>query len=440
MNMRSVGKILPLVLPAVLIICASTPVIAFDLPASPSPENLTLTLTTDNQTYEKGQTVQISGTANDPENNPVTSGTAEVKLSCGEWSQRAEVQITEGSYSYSYPISFRDPDGTWTITVDATDELGNTGEKSENIVVSLPPNIFYLVQFWSPVKNAFYSRGQGISVSVQVTEAGAPVENASVGCRSPRGENIVLTEISAGRYSATHTPGWDDPTGEWCISVEGKKVVDNVMKVGGGYTIVKIKPAALRLELISPTKPEFGVGESVEVSVRVTYPDGAPLENGTVTMSTPSGLPITLKGGENGVHETTYVTSSGEIGGWDVQIIALDPNGNLGSVNRIFYIAPPAYLNPIPFLLAIIGISVAIAAVPFTRRRLRTLKLKAIEEEKKHIGKLREETEMKYFKEGSISREIYDLTVQELTRRMAEIEKESRKLREKKKKAGVATT
>ncbi|MCX6665569.1 MAG: DUF2341 domain-containing protein, partial [Euryarchaeota archaeon] len=67
---------------------------------------LNVNVSTDKQTYQKGQNIQISGTAKDPENNPVSSGTATINLSTKNWSHTLTASIANGVYSANYYITF----------------------------------------------------------------------------------------------------------------------------------------------------------------------------------------------------------------------------------------------------------------------------------------------------------------------------------------------
>ncbi|PIU13353.1 MAG: hypothetical protein COT21_02170, partial [Hadesarchaea archaeon CG08_land_8_20_14_0_20_51_8] len=261
------------------VLSPNTPVSASNFFASASPDNLTLTLTTDKENYQNGQKIQISGAVKSSDGTPVENGVVAIFFSCDEWSRRLGVGINNGAYAENYIISFGDPDGTWAVSASAVDDNGNIGENSDNIVVSLPPNtIYYTVYLLSPPKNIIQYRGGAVMLSLQAKEAGVLVENANVIYRSPTNDNVSLTEGAPGTYSAIYTIKWDDPTGDWCISAEAKKTVGDNLKAGGSFTIVDVRPAVLQLDLLSPSERELGVGEQAEIKVRASYPDGTLVE------------------------------------------------------------------------------------------------------------------------------------------------------------------
>ena len=397
--------------------------------ASASPDNLTLTLTTDKENYQNGQKIQISGTVKSSGGTPVENGVVAILFSRGEWSRRFGVGIDNGAYAENYIISFGDPDGTWAISVSAVDDNGNIGENYDNIVVSLPPNtIYYTVDFLSPPKNVIQSRGSVVMLSLQVKEAGVLVEGADVSYRSPTNDNVPMTEGAPGTYSATYTLKWDDPTGDWCISAEAKKMVGDNLKAGGSYTIVDVRSAVLQLNLLSPSGRGLGVGEQAEIKVRASYPDGTPVEGATVTLNVPGHENIVLVGEDNGVYKSSAISFE-NAGGWLISLTVADASGNSGSKSYVFNIVPPPAPSRVIYFLALVGVGLAIgiSAVVLTRKKIYFSKLDAIRAEKKHITRLQTEAARKYFKEGSISRDTYDSLMQEHAKRLAELDKEERK-------------
>jgi hypothetical protein len=400
--------------------------------ASASPDNLTLTLTTNKGNYQNGQTIHISGTVESSDGTPLENGVVTILFSRGEWSRRLSVGIDNGAYAENYIISFGDPEGTWAISASAVDDNGNVGENSDNIVVSLPSNVYYTVDILSPPKNIVRSRGSVVILSLQVKEAGVLVENANVIYRSSTNDNISLAEGAPGTYSATYTIKFDDPTGNWCISAEATKMVGNNLKAGGSYTIVDVQLAVLQLDLLSPSGLELKAGEHAEIKVRASYPDGAPVEGATVTLSALGYENVVLAGEDNGVYKSSAISFE-NAGGWLISLAVVDASGNAGYKSYVFNIIPPALPSMVIYFLALIGIcfAIGISAAVLTRKKIRLDKLGAIRAEKKQIAMLQTEAAKKYFKEGSITRNTYDYLMQKHARRMAELDKEERKRIEK---------
>ena len=387
--------------------------------------DLTLTLTTDKKNYVKGEQIHISGTV-----SPITCE-ATLTLSCGEWESRAIIPIDNGTYTYDYIISFGDPEGTWNITLQVWDET-----VSDNVTVGLPADtVYYTVVISSPPKGHTYMRGTPVHLSANVTEAGAPVENAIVSCRSSKGENLTFTENTPGWYSLDYILGWDEPLGKWSISVEAKKVIDNKLKAGGSYTNVEIEPAVIDLDILNPTKHNFVTGEIVDIEVKASYPTGATPENVIVTATLPDGENIPLTKGENSVYTGTYKITSENITGWIIGITATDSHGNSGNSSFTISIVPPESSPALFLILLVIIISLAVG-VTFSfvgLRKRRAERLKSIREEKKDIQKAQRDVAVQYFKKGEISRETYDKLMHELERKLMDLEKEESILKGEKK-------
>lgn len=399
---------------------------------------ITAGLTLDKDNYNQGETIQIWGTASGPENTPLENGTATIQLSCGSWNQQRTTPIAKGVFNYNYPISHGNPNGTWNVTVTANDNLGNSGSASENILVGIPPNVYYTVQFSNPIANLSYRRGENVRISVDVSQGGVAVQDAEVSLNSPKGENVVLNEIAPGTYSAVHTLGWDDPSGVWCISAEAKKTTEN--RAGGSWIPIQIEPATLEVNLLSPTQRTFNVEDSVELKVQVFYPDGQAVENLTIVVASPRGENLNLMAEGSGVYSTTYTFGSGDVGSWSFKVTAADRSGNSGFQTGIIDIVRPGVIGAVAkywwaILSAIVAVGVASAYV--AKRMRAAIRLDRIKRELKELDKFEKEAIVRYFKDGSISRSTFDRLMGKFERRRSELTKKERLLEPKvKKKTG----
>ena len=391
-------------------------------------ENLALTLTTDKENYVKGEQIHISGTAYGDNGATSLNCDATLIFSCDQWERRAAILVDNGEYASDYEISFGDPNGTWNVTLQVG---GNT--VSDNISVELPPDtVYFTVEIWSPPEGHFYTRGTEVLISVNVTEAGVteagvPVENATISCRSSKGDNLSsFIENSPGRYFLGYTLGWDEPLGKWCISVEVKKIVGSKLKAGGSYTTVEIKPAVIDLDLLRPSTHKFVRGEVVDIEVKASYPTGALPENTIVIATLQDGENMSLTKGGNETYIGSCKITSENVTGWIMQITATDPYGNLGTSSFAISVTPPKV--PSSPLLVLLAVAISLAAVvtssSIALRKRRASRLKSIKEEKNDIRKAQAEIAVRYFKKGEIPRETYDKLMHELERKFTELEKE----------------
>jgi hypothetical protein len=401
---------------------------------------LTLTLTTDNDNYEKGQTIQISGTVKNLSGYPVTSGTATIQLSFEGGSRSFTTQITNGSYSDNYQISFGDSDGTWIVTVTAGDGLGNSGTENKKITVTTPPGTaYYAVAFLSPSEGLPYSRGTKLTISIRLTEGGANVGGANVNFVAPTGERISLNEVpGTGTYSTTYTLGWDAPTGGWSISVEGTKTVGGVFKAGGTNIGVQITPANLQITLLSPTKDRVEVGESVELRVQVLYePTKDPVENAIIIVCTPAGENLTLLKVAAGVYSKIYTPTSEDVGIWRINVAAADLSGNSGTKASVVEVVPMGAVGILTaYWWAVLSaiLAVGLASAYMARRTMLVRKLERVQKEKREIPRLKKEAARRYYTEGTLKRETYDELIKKYDTMLEELKREERELRPKVKK------
>jgi hypothetical protein len=403
--------------------------------------SITTTLTTDKESYEKGQQIQISGTAVDPRGNPVESGTATITLRCGGWSDQLSAQIADGAYADNYFIVFDRPDGDWLISVNAVDNRGNLSQTQENTNISVSTPVswrYYTVTFLSPAPSTVYSRGSEVTVTVQITGSPEKVKGADVYLATPSGEIMTLTEGSPGIYSTMYVPGWDDPLGEWAVSVLGEKTVQGTYKAGTGSTSIDIAPASLQLELLEPSQRTFEIGKKVDMKVKVSYPDGSPVSEAIVAAGLPNGENLTLLNEGEGTYTGTYSVDSKDLGAWGLTVSAVDAYGNSGASSEatlsVKELSPSSY--PIRYWWITIPVALACTLVPLpiVIKKLRIRKLKSIKREISATKKLRKELPKRYFVKGAIPRETYDSLMHQTMEKLMKLKKEARKLKKRLKK------
>ena len=401
--------------------------------------SLSITLFTDKTSYKKAQTINISGTAQDPNGDPVGEGTATITLSSGTWSDTVQTSISNGTYSSSYYITYDKPEGTWTISATAVDDRGHETLSLENtsITVSVPESHkHYTVSISSPSAGEVFERGDTVTFTINLTENGRKVRGAIVRVRKPSGEDIFLSEGSPGTYSGSYLLGKDDDLGQWSIYVEGTTNKDGVIKAGFNYMSINVKPTSLMISLLEPTKTSFEIGETVKVKLEVSYPDGTPMGEGVITGLGPNGENLVFVKEEIGMYTSTYVVQS--TGMWGFQVSAMDAYGNSGSTTEITiqFTAPTTVSYLIRYWWTVMAAALAVGSVAtfIVRSKLRVRKLASIRREVLELERLKKEKAVEYFTKGSISRETYDELLQEYEKRITELEKKERLLKRKIKK------
>ncbi|HHF59266.1 MAG TPA: DUF2341 domain-containing protein, partial [Thermoplasmatales archaeon] len=79
--------------------------------------DLSLEVTTDKETYEKGDRIKIYGSVKDPFGDAVGEGSVKISIFDGEQKHDISASISDGTFSASYYITFDRPEGEWRISV-----------------------------------------------------------------------------------------------------------------------------------------------------------------------------------------------------------------------------------------------------------------------------------------------------------------------------------
>jgi hypothetical protein len=336
------------------------------------------------------------------------------------------------SFDYVYPISYGDDEGRWMIQVKIIDNQRHVGIQTKNITVSVPSDIMrYVVGFFSPPNKAVYQRGDSLTVSVYVTEDLSNVQNATTTCLLPSSEKIPLLEYTPGYYKQEYTIPWDIPTGESFFIVESVKNISGTLKAGGSAVSIYIEPAPLQLAVLEPKSVQFSPNSNIPLSIEVRYLDGTVVASAQVIAKTPAGN-ITLMYQQYGIYKANISISNQNIGNQIIDITSMDSYGNTGSVKQLLLITSETSL---PITSTLIPLCIAgicgVFGIYFFRRFYRLKRLKVIREEMIETRRLQEDAVNKYYKEGVISRQVYDALIYEHAQRYAQLQKEERKISRK---------
>jgi len=396
---------------------------------------LSVSLSTDNDDYSKGAIIRLSGTVSDPLGLPVDNGSVNLRFTSGDWVVERTTSIVDGSFAENFQISYGYPEGQWTVEASAEDSSGNLGYASKTLSVSTPVGqSYYTVEVLSPVAGLSYSRGETIDISVRVTDGGTPVDNAEVYFSTPEGDSTQLQEFVPGTYTGQFTLGWDAPDGLWSISVECKKSTENVLKAGGVYVNVDVDPADLEITLLAPTDRSVEVGETLTIQAEVKYPDGTKVEDAIVSAVTVCENIFTLTYESPGIYTAQYTVKEEDVGNCFLEVAAEDLYGNDGSDTIILSVQPRSTLGVLSaYWWAVLSVVVAagIATGVIVSRSRFSQRLSKISAEKREIKKLMKEAEIRYYKEGSITRATFDEIISGHEKRLADLEKEERILKRK---------
>lgn len=387
---------------------------------------LDVNITFDKSEYTKGTEMQISGEVKSKPKTSVYGGDVKILFSSGLWQYSVDAPLgVQGNFFATYPISFGDPEGTWNVNLLLIDSFKNNVSKNLTIPVKTPPaGGFYYVKFLSPAEGLSYSRGELIKTTVEISEGNTPVSGSNVSLKTPTGDLIELNETSSGVYSTDYNIGWEHPTGNVSLVVEGKKEVKGSVKAGGNFILLKVNPAKIKIDLLSPTKTDFVAGETVKLSARAYYPDGTAVRSGSLETASPSGEKIFLKETEPGMYYAEYKIQQSEEGQWKMQLTAADTFQNSAALQRILFIGQITFF----YLLLQYWWAVALGASPFAYLGYRSYQKFSVKtgaqkmrEELGRIDKMKKDAQTNYYKKGSIDKQTYSDLMKQYESREAEL-------------------
>ena len=116
-----------------------------------------------------------------------------------------------------------------------------------------------------------------------------------------------MEEVSPGIYSTIYVLKINEPFGTWNIGVQGIKILeDGKIRAGWGTIPIRITPANIALELISPSNTDkLYVNSTITIRVKATYPDDSLVLGGVVNATISNAL-FNLKEVEQGIYEMKY--------------------------------------------------------------------------------------------------------------------------------------
>ncbi|MBN2487926.1 MAG: SusE domain-containing protein [Methanosarcinaceae archaeon] len=398
---------------------------------------ITLTVSTDKQTYEKGQIIQFSGTAKDPEGTFISTGTATITMNTAHVSYQILTDIRNGAYSTHYYITFDKPEGIWNISVTATDTNGHETIAAQTTSISVTSPLIsehYSLTDLGPSAGQMFQRGDTVPFSVSViTVMNERVTTAEVRGILPSGEFLSFSEKSPGVYSSNYQIGYDFPIGEVNLYIEAKEFEDEKLKAGFNYINFNVSPVTLLIKLID-VRPSNLVeaNEMISLKIQVLYPNGVPVEQSVIRTWGPKGTELEFSKNklEPGMYTTSYTPSANELGYWEVIIQGEDAFGNSCASNVVqieivqmrfvSYLLQYWWVSLLAGILCISGLSV------FIQRKYGKIRLRAVEKQLVELNSLKKKNALFYYSDYSISRETYELLSQEYETKIAQLSKKQR--------------
>lgn len=403
--------------------------------------DLVITLETDEDSYEKGQKIQISGTAKDPNGDNVGSGTATITISSGNWTDTRTASISQGIYSTEYYITFDKPIGTYTISATATDSHGHATQNTPNtqVQVSEPGNYEqYSMDIISPTTGQLYKRGETVTFTISLeNQDQEKIQGATVQAILNNGQTIKLTGGTGGIYSASYDIGYDSTTGNISAYIEAKKEEDEKLKMGFDYVEFKIQSIKPTIEILEPSAGQMvESGENILIKIKAVYPDGTHVQEGVLKAIGPDGKNLVFtKTQEAGIFTATYVATTEDIGNWNMNIQIQDAYGNTATLNGgdIDIVQSKLTTNMIRYWYVTLTIitTIILLAIYIINKKLRQIKNNNLKNQIQQIKTLKQKNAVLYFSKGELTRETYDKLTQEYENKIAKLSKKQRLLEKK---------
>jgi len=404
--------------------------------------DLSLEVTTDKETYEKGDRIKIYGSVKDPFGDAVSEGSVKISIFDGKRKQEIFTSISDGTFSTGYYITFDKPEGEWHISVTAKDSNGDITSYPQNLTISVksPETCkFLLISVVNPSYGQIFRRGETVTFTAIVTDDGRKVSGAAVRGYLPDGDIIVFSEGEPGFYTSSYKLRYDCKFENWTVYIEGIKDTDGVLKSGFAWVTFRVLPAKPIYQIINQLPRKVEAGEEVEIEIKALYPDGTPIEDGVIKATAQDGEEIVFNPIGSGIYVASFTPEEGGTD-WLINVTISDSYGNVASLSlgKINVTTPSVSTYAVRYWWATLALSslTAIAVGAFTHRRLLFIRLKKYRKDIQNLERQKRMAAERYFLKGEITREAYDKIIQECESRIAELskkcgilEKEIRKLR-----------
>ncbi|MFH0818240.1 MAG: hypothetical protein V1909_06445 [Candidatus Micrarchaeota archaeon] len=356
-----------------------------------------------------GDVVPVRGSASSLGRPADGEARAEFYSPSGKLIFTEKATLANGSFAFSYHSTLTDELGNWSVMVNATDGLGNSGSWAGDFALAkLAPGSFLEVEHISPVAGA-YSRGSTLSVSVRVKIEGKPLSGAKVFFFSPANAPVEMSEVGSGVYGATYKIAQGDPLGAWAVVSRATATTDSGTVEGGSSYKVNVVPSTIRVEITRPVQAEFSVGDMMEVVATAEYLDGESV-TATRAFAVIGGDRVHMEQSQPGAFFAYYSIPEEKQGELMLTVEIEDGAGNFGSKGATVSVRGTALLYLIDknrFIVIPAVIAILIAIGTFCKNCLRSSKKGNLLKRKEQVIALQAKLQGQYLKEGSVDRKTY---------------------------------
>ena len=302
------------------------------------PAQLAVDLRTDKDSYKQNETVKINATITYPNGYLYPEVCVNVSIYCEDiFVSNATLAFDEELQAWvgEYWINFTDPIGIWDLELYVEDEYGNYGSNRTSITVEAAPLLVVVT-----TDKKVYQKLETINIYANISFANGSLVTGGEALVEIYVEEQLYDTVymaynaASSRWQASYSLTMESPTGVWHILVKASYA--NLSGVGECY--VKVVP--IKLSISAEVAPSYRRGDTLAISAMVSYPDGSPLVEGSVTAylywirgAGQQQLEAVIElSYEDGFWKGSYlITYSDDVGSWNVTIVAEDEHGNYGS-------------------------------------------------------------------------------------------------------------
>ncbi|MFC7204970.1 PGF-pre-PGF domain-containing protein [Haloferax namakaokahaiae] len=281
-----------------------------------------------------GETISLSATVSDAE-----SGVDTVTANLSDFGAGVVTLSFDSGTTYTTTATVDNasasPDGTYAITVNATDAAGNvrTGSAGSLTLDTVAPVVSDANLTDATNANGVVADGDSITVSANVTDA-TSIQNVTADASVFGAGTVELTPAGGDRYEATFTVDGANATGgSQSLTVVAEDAQNRTRTVGtGSLTVDTQVPTISGVSLSDDGDDLVGDGDSLTVSATVSDAESS-VESVTANLSDfGAGASVSLSDGDSdGTYETTVTvdgSSASPDGNYSVTVTVADAGYN----------------------------------------------------------------------------------------------------------------
>ncbi|MFH1587053.1 MAG: hypothetical protein ABID38_04310 [Candidatus Diapherotrites archaeon] len=283
-----------------------------------------ISVETDKASYEKGEFISITGEC------LKDTGLTLLITASGRKLHEEKIYCNKNSrYFLNYKTSFLDPKAKWDLKVL------QGGEDDETQLYMYPKNegAFYLITFLSPSPGK-YKKGEDLTLSVKVLDAGEAVTDANVISWGVMGEKLQLENRGGGIYSIDLAIPFDSEKTAWDFIVLAQSAKRGNIFGGEQSLGIEIESAQIIIEVIQPEVHEYDLSTPLPLEARIKYSDGKAVKNLQEIGAEISGVKILLSEIGEGLFSSEHLMSCDDAGSVSIRFFASDTAGNSGQATK----------------------------------------------------------------------------------------------------------